>query len=79
MMSTVIIVYIIEWWVHFITKYTLKWRHNERDGVANHQPRDRLLNRLFKAQINENIKDPRHWPLWGEFTGDRWIPSIKGQ
>ena len=19
----------------------------------------------------ENIKAPRHWPLWGEFTGDR--------
>ena len=19
-----------------------------------------------------NIKTPRHWPLWGEFTGDRW-------
>ena len=21
----------------------------------------------------------RHWPLWGEFTGDRWIPRTKGQ
>ena len=20
-----------------------------------------------------------HWPLWGEFTGDRWIPHTKGQ
>ena len=19
----------------------------------------------------------RHWPLWGEFTGDRWIPRTK--
>ena len=27
----------------------------------------------------ENIKAPRHWPLWGEFTGDRWIPHTKGQ
>ena len=27
----------------------------------------------------ENIKAPRHWPLWGEFTGDRWIPRTKGQ
>ena len=27
-----------------------------------------------KAQIKENIKAPRHWPLWGEFTGDWWIP-----
>ena len=22
-----------------------------------------------------NIKAPRHWPLWGESTGDRWFPS----
>ena len=21
----------------------------------------------------------RHWPLWGEFTGDRWIPRTNGQ
>ena len=38
-----------------------------------------LLNRLFKAQINENINDPRHGPFWGEFTGNRWIPRTKGQ
>ena len=31
------------------------------------------------AQIKENIKARRHWPLWGEFTGDRWIPLTKGQ
>ena len=24
-----------------------------------------------RAQIKENIKVPRHWPLCGEFTGDR--------
>ena len=41
---------------------------------ANHQPHECLLIRLFKAQIKENIKAPRHWPLLGEFTGDRWIP-----
>ena len=27
----------------------------------------------------KNIQDPRHWPLWGEFTGHRWIPRTKGQ
>ena len=43
----------------------LQLRHNERDGVSNHQPRDCLLNRLFKAQIKENIKAPRYWPLCG--------------
>ena len=58
---------------------TLQWRHNERDGVSNHQPHECLLKRLFKAQIKENIKAPRHWPLCWEFTGDRWIPRTKGQ
>ena len=29
--------------------------------------------------MKENIKAPSHWPLCGEFTGDRWIPRTKGQ
>ena len=29
--------------------------------------------------MKENIKAPRHWPLCGEFTGDRWIPRTNGQ
>ena len=28
----------------------------------------------IQAQIKENIKATRHWPLCREFTGDRWIP-----
>ena len=28
---------------------------------------------------DQNIKAPRHWPLCGEFTDDRWIPRTKGQ
>ena len=34
---------------------------------------------FIQAQIKENIQAPRHWPLWCEFTGDRWIPRTKGQ
>ena len=34
---------------------------------------------FIEAQIKENTKAPRHWPLWGEFTGGRWIPHTKGQ
>ena len=37
--------------------------------------------RLFafgQAQIKENIKAPRHWLVWGESTGDQWIPITKG-
>ena len=25
------------------------------------------------------IKVPRHWPLWGEFTGDRWQRASNGE
>ena len=57
---------------------SLQCRHNGRDGVSNHPHHECLLNRLFKAQIKENIKAPRHYPLWGEFTGDRWIPPHIG-
>ena len=32
---------------------------------------------VIQAHIKDNIKAPRHWPLWGEFTGDRWIPAQK--
>ena len=27
-----------------------------------------LTQRFIQAQINENIKAPRYWPLWEEFT-----------
>ena len=26
-------------------------------------------------QRKGNTKAPRHWPLWGESTGDQWFPS----
>ena len=31
-----------------------------------------LAHLLVRAQIKENIKAPRHWPLCREFTGVRW-------
>ena len=34
---------------------------------------------LVQAQTEESIKALRHWPLWGEFAGGRWIPSTIGQ
>ena len=37
-----------------------------------------VYSRFIQAQIKENIKARRHWPLWGEFTGDRWFPPRKG-
>ena len=35
---------------------TLQWRHNEHDGISNHQPHDCLLKRLFRVQIKETSK-----------------------
>ena len=43
-------------------------------------PASRLFTQpFFQAQIKEDIKAPRHWPLRGEFIGDRWIPRTKDQ
>ena len=39
----------------------------------------RFTQPFVQAQMKENIKAPRHWLLWGEFTVDRWIPRTKGQ
>ena len=55
----------------------LQWRHNGRDSVSNHQPRECLLNRLTRCRSKKKKKTPRHWPLCGEFTGDRGIPGTK--
>ena len=61
--------------LYWIKKNTLT--SNDHDGVSNHQPHGCLLNRLFlfRAQIKENIKAPRHWPLCGEFTGTGEFPA----
>ena len=34
---------------------------------------------VYSGADQRNIKATRHWPLCGEFTGDRWIPRTKGQ
>ena len=34
---------------------------------------------VYSGADQRNITTPRHWPLCGEFTGDRWIPRTNGQ
>ena len=34
----------------------LQWRHNERDGISNHQPHDCLLNHLFRCRSKKTSK-----------------------
>ena len=31
------------------------------------------------TDLKKNIKVSRHWPLWGKFTGNRWISRTKDQ
>ena len=53
---------------------TLLWRWRLKS------PASRMFTQpSVQAKIKENIEAPRHWPLWEEFTGDRWIPRTKGQ
>ena len=58
-------------WPITVTPWWARWRLKS--------PASRLfiIQLLVQAQIKVNIKAPRHWPLWGEFTGDRWIPRRK--
>ena len=43
-------------YIAFIFSSTLQWRHNEWDGVSNHQRHDCLLNRLFRHRSNKTSK-----------------------
>ena len=52
---------------------SLRWRHNGRDDVSNHQPHDCLLNRLFRRRSKKTSKlrvtglCARNSPGTGEF------------
>ena len=56
---------------------SLRWRHNEHDGVSNHQPHDCLPNRLFRRRSKETSKLPvtgpsvGNSPVTGEFPAQR--------
>ena len=39
-----------------LLRNTLRWRHNGRDSVSNHQPRDSLLKRLFRYRSKKTSK-----------------------
>ena len=56
---------------------TLQYRHNERDGVSNHQPHDCLLKRLFGHRSKKTSKlsfaslCAEISPVTGEFPAQR--------
>ena len=59
------------------TDNSLQWRHNEHDGVSNHQPHDCLLNRLFRRRSKKTSKlrvaglCEGNSPVVGEFPAQR--------
>ena len=59
--------------------YALRWRHNERDNVSNHQPYDCLLNRLCRCRLKKTSKLRVTGLCAGNFTYDRWLPHTKSQ
>ena len=73
----------LAWNLFNITPYwvrhdsALQWRHNERDGVSNHQPHDCLLNRLFRRRSKKTSKlrvtglCAGNSPVTGEFPAQR--------
>ena len=70
---------------------TLRWRHNGRVGVSNHQPNDCLLKRLFRRRSkktsklrvtglcagNSPVNSPHKWPVTRKmFAFDEVIMDI---
>ena len=60
-----------------LLKMTLQWRHNEHDGVSNHQSYDCLINRLFRLRWKKASKlrvtglCKGNSPVTGEFPAQR--------
>ena len=51
----------------------LEWRHNDRDGVSNHQPNDCLRKCLFRRKSKLGVTGLCVWnsPVIGEFPAQR--------
>ena len=57
-----------------ILEHSLQWRHNERDGISNHQPHDCLLSHSFRRRTKKTSKLPVTGlcvPVTGEFPTQR--------
>ena len=58
---------------------SLRWRHNERDGVSDDQPHDCLFNRFIQAQIKETWNPASMVFMWGIHRWPVNSPRTKGQ
>ena len=53
----------------------LQWRHNERDGVLDHQPHDCLLKRLIRRRSKKTSKPRVTGPCAGNSPGTGEFPA----
>ena len=56
---------------------SLLWRLNELKA-SQITGASIVCSTVCSGASQRNIKAPRHWPLWGESTGDRWNPPVTG-
>ena len=56
---------------------SLRWRHNGRDSVSNHQPHDCLLNRLFRRRSKKTSKFRATGLCAGNSPGTSEFPAHK--
>ena len=54
---------------HLLRYNTLRWRHNGRDSVSNHQPHDCLLNRLLGRRLKKEQSSASLTFVWGIHQG----------
>ena len=79
-------------WLSRFVSGTLKWRHNERDGVSNHQFHDCLLKLLVRRRSKKTpklrviglcerwpVNSPHKWPVTRKMFpfDDIMIPSAR--
>ena len=64
-------------WYYVLNNFAMKLlspsphTQNHYDDVIKSPAPPLLTQPFIRVQIKENIKAPRHWPLCGEFTGER--------
>ena len=63
------------WYSKWCQIQPLRWRHNGRDIVSNHQPHDCLLNRLFRRRSKKTSKFCVTGPCVGNSPGTGEFPA----
>ena len=75
-------IFTVKWKLYIAAIYLFFSRHYSDitiGDIASQITSVSIVYSTVSSGVHKKIKAPRHWPLWGEFTGDRWISRTKGQ